>query len=275
MTKIAILQNRRLDSPIFGFQPSVLQILFVTLTTLSQTPSHPSLSAHTCPKTAVPPGTPTKIIHFPSDSAGETSSCPTTKKRNAGSPAFPTSTLSWRNLLIRNDHEAVPSEGQIPQRFFASRKKESDENLMWNPHRFHWLRSIFNSVSSKAARTSCVGFHLRHRHLSGVHPLFHQLRDQQTDLTDDDHTRQQNWHQNTCVQHCTLSLLIYPLVCSLRRITAASHFWNLLSISCKSQQITYSVLHRHTHPCFCSFLQIHAAIFQHFYGLSALFNWLW
>ena len=80
MMKIVILQNYRLDSPFFGFQPSVLQILFVTLTTLSQTPSHPSLSAHTCPKTTVPPGTPTKIIHFPSDSAGETSSCPTTKK---------------------------------------------------------------------------------------------------------------------------------------------------------------------------------------------------
>lgn len=135
---------------------------------------------------------------------------------------------------------------------------------MWNPHRFHWLRFLFNSVSSKAARTSCVGFHLRHRHLSGVHPLFHQLRDQQTDLTDDDHTRQHNWHQNTCVQHCNLSLLIYPLVCSLRRITAASLFWNLLSISCKSQQITYSVLHRHTHPCFALFYKSTPLFFSTF-----------
>ena len=141
---------------------------------------------------------------------------PSYKKRNAGSPAFPFSTLSWRNLLPKNNLEAVPSECRPMQGRFRAMllfKKESDENLMWNPHRFHWLRSLFNSASSKAARTSSVGFYLHRYHLSGVHPLFHQLRDQQTDLTDDDHTRQHNRHQNTCVQHCNLSLLIYSFGC--------------------------------------------------------------
>ncbi len=56
MIKIAILQKRSLDSPISVFHPVILQILFVTLTTLSQTPSHPFLSAHTRPQNDRPTG---------------------------------------------------------------------------------------------------------------------------------------------------------------------------------------------------------------------------
>ena len=129
------------------------------------------------------------------------------KKRNAGWPASELLHLaqaeSPRSILpYKNAHK---TEG------FAGRQKAM--RISWNPHRFHWLRSWFNLRSSSHAPCSCAAVSLHHDQFSGVHPLLHQFRDQQSDLSYNHHTRKNDRHQNTCVQHNNLSLLIDPLGC--------------------------------------------------------------
>lgn len=168
-------------------------LVFVTLTTLSQAPVRP-----------VSPSV--------------------SKKRNAGWPASELLHLaqaeSPRSVLpCKNAHK---TEG-----FVGSQKAM---RISWNPHRFHWLRSWFNLRSSSHAPCSCAAVSLHHDQLSGVHPLLHQFRDQQSDLSYNHHTRKNDRHQNTCVQHNNLSLLIDPLGCVVSFVKWSLWFFLTLSL---------------------------------------------
>lgn len=88
-----------------------------------------------------------------------------------------------------------------PSHPIQSYTEESDENSCEIPIAFIDYVRYSIRCPPNVPHCSCVRFYLYDRRLSGVHPFFHQLRDQQADLTNNNHTGKHNRHQNTCVQH--------------------------------------------------------------------------